>query len=330
MNINNIIQSIQSDNLLSSNYLLFGEEEFFINQISSCFLNNLIAESEKSFNQKILYGKDTNVFSLMTILKSFPMMGQRQLVVLKEAHKLDNIEALESYFKNPVQTTVLVLCYHSKTVDKRKKWVKILQKNGILFESKKLYENQLGSWIQIRLSKLNLKIDKPAELLLIDALGDSLSNINNSINKLADIISGTTITVKDVQEHIGIHRDYNTFELQNALAEKNSKKAFLITDYFIKNQNKFPFPPIVGLLFSFFNKLLIIHSLDNQSKQNIASSLKIHPYFVPSYLQACSNYSFPVCVKVISLLKDADLQFKGIRGHANYPLKDLIINIICN
>ncbi len=329
MNIQNILSSIKNQELDYSNYLLFGEEEYFIDKIESYFLKYLISDSEKSFNQKVFYGKETNVFSLISMLRAFPMIGDRQLIVVKEADKIDKIHELENYFSNPVSSSILVLVYKKKSVDKRKKWIKLLQKSGLLFESKKVYDYQVSKLINSFLKEKNLKIDKLAEQLLIDHLGFSLSKIVNAINKLSEVISTDIITMSHVQEHIGVHREYNNFELQNALAEKDTKKVMSIVNHFCVNPNKFPLNLTIGVLFSFFSKLLIIHSLENQSKDFLAKKIQVHPFFVSSYKLGCQNYSFQECTYIISLLKEYDLKFKGINGVISDNLiKDMILKIV--
>ena len=323
-----LLNSISTNNLSHSNYLLFGEEHFFIDQIESCFVENTIAEDLIDFNRKIFYGKDTDVFSLISVLQSFPMSGLKQLVVLREAHKMDGIHELEFYFKNPVESTVFVLCYKNKTIDKRKKWVKEFQKKGLVFESKKIYGQKISNWLNQVLSNANMKIEKSAEILLIDSLGSDLSKLFNALKKLISIVNDGKITASSVQEHIGFHREYNNFELQNALAEKNAHKVFLITNYFESNPNKFPLPLTLGLLFSFFSKLLLLHSFENSSQKYIAEKIKVHPFFVSSYQTACKHYSFEACVQIITYLKDCDLKFKGLKGVDKNPLKELMLKII--
>jgi len=328
MNIESLLQSIKNDKI-ASNYLVYGEESFFIDLIASSFIQYTIPDSEKVFNQKVFYGKEINVFSLISVLKSFPMMGERQLVVVREAHKLANIEELVNYLLRPIGTTVFVLCYKNKTIDKRKKWVKSFQKNGVVVESKLVYGQKISYWIQYQLTAKDIKIEKNAELLLIDSLGNNLSKITNAIDKLSNVIDGSVIQLVDVQEHIGVHREYNNFELQNALAEKDHVKIISIVNYFITNPRKFPLPPIIGVLFSFFSKLIIIHSLPNLSDRSIAEKIKVHPFFVSNYKKGCANYTFQDCIRIISLLKEADFKFKGIKGAADHEyLKELVLQIL--
>jgi len=328
MNLQSILNSVTNNNLNYSNYILFGEEPFFIDYIESSFLKNIISEDEKPLNQKVFYGKDTNVFSLISTLKSYPMMGSRQLIILRDANKMDNISALENYFQNPISTSIFLLCYKSKTLDRRKKWIKLFQKNGLLFESKKIYGQKISNWIHKILSDRNMIIERSAELLLLDSLGSDLAKISNAINKLAEIVVDGVINVKHVQEHIGFHRDYNNFELQNALAEKNIKKIFSITNHFSANPNKFPLPPTIGVLFSFFSKIIMIHSFDNHSEKYIADKIKVHPFFVSVYKKGYRNYSFEDCQKIISHIKKCDLSFKGIQVSSDSPLKLLMLRIL--
>ena len=328
MSLQSLLTSIKNNSLGYSNYLIFGEETFFIDHIESVFLKHTIPENEKTFNQKVFYGKETNVFSLISTLTSFPITGSRQLIILREAHKMDNVNALETYFKNPVSTSIFIMCYKSKTIDKRKKWIKIFQKNGLLFESKKIYGQKISHWINQSLLDKSIKIEKSAELLLLDSLGTDLSKISNAINKLSDIVSDGVINQYHVQEHIGFHREYNNFELQNALAEKNTKKIFLITNHFEANPSKFPLPPITGVLFSFFSKLLMVHSFDNHADKYIAEKIKVHPFFVSVYKIGYKNYSFEDCQKIISYLKECDLRSKGIKGSSDNSLKALMLNIV--
>ena len=329
MNIKNILSSIKNKELDYSNYLLFGEEEYFIDKIESYFLKYTISDTEKSFNQKVFYGKDINVYSLVSMLRAFPMLGAQQLILIKEADKMDKIHELENYLIKPIPSSILVLSYKKKSIDKRKKWVKLFQKSGLVFESKKVYDYQFSKLIKSFLDEKNLKIEQLAEQLLIDHLGYDLSKIVNAINKLSKIISTNMISTFDVQAHIGIHREYNNFELQNAFAQKDVKKAISIANHFALNQNKYPLNLTIGVLFSFFSKLLIMHSLHNPSRDYIAKTIKVHPFFVSSYQIACKHYSFHECSRIISVLKEYDLNFKGINGvNSEHLIKDLILKII--
>ncbi len=328
MNIEKVLNTIKN-NEISSTYLLYGEEDFFIDKITSFFTKYIIPESEKIFNEKIFYGKQTDVFSLISTLKSFPMTGDRQLIILKEAQKLGNISELSNYLDCPIHSTIFVICYKSKNIDKRKKWVKLAQKNGILIESKLLYAQQISRWIQYNLEEKHIKIENSAEALLVDFLGNDLSKITNAINKLSNIITDGVISAENVRRHIGVHRHYNTFELQNALSSKDSNKVISIVNYFISNQKQFPLPLIIGLLFSFYSKLIILHSTQIHSDKELAGKIKVHPFFINVYKIGCKNYSFQDCIRIISLLHNADLKSKGIKGSFDYSfIKDLMFRIL--
>ena len=327
MNIDSILKSVQN-NTFASNYLLCGEEEFFIEYIEKNIIKHAIPEDEKIFNEKIFYGKDIDIYSLLSTLKSFPMTGERQLIVVREAQYVKKLDKIENYLIAPSDKTILVLSYKQK-VDKRKKWVKLLKSSGLLFESKKLYPKDFPKWISVKAKSKKVSIDTNAEILLIEALGYDLLKISNAIDKLASFVT-TKITSNDIEKHIGVSREYNNFELQNALGEKDGKKALLIVNYFITNHNKYPLHILIGVLFSYFSKLLIIHSLSNRSSSNIADKIQVHPYFTGSYVGACKNYSFEECINIISHLKYAEVHIKGAEnGTFNHSfLKELIFKII--
>ena len=338
MDIQGVLNSIKNNDV-ASNYLLYGEEHFFIDQIDNSFIKHIIPDSEKIFNEKIFYGKETNIVSLLNTLKSFPMMGLRQLIIVREAQELEGINQLVHYLNQPIDSTILVVCYKTKKsskkkktidkIDKRNKWIKSFQKNGLLIECKRVYPNKISYWIQLYLKEKNIQIEKKAEILLMEHLGNNLSKITNAINKLHDFINDSTITLASVQEHIGIHRDYNNFELQEALANKNNQKVISIINYFISNPKKFPPQPIIGTLFSFFSKLLIVHSLRGETDTVISEKINIHSFFINQYKIGCNHYSFEECINIISLLKEGDFRFKGIKGSSDSSfLKEMLIRIL--
>ena len=327
MNIDSILKSVKN-NSLESNYLLCGEEPFFIEYLEKIFLNYVIPKEEKTFNEKVFYGKDIDIYSLINSLKAFPMIGDRQLIVVRDAQYVKKLDEITNYLNFSSEQTILVLSYKQK-VDKRKKWVKLFQSKGIVFDSKKLYPKDFPRWIKSKCVIKKVTIEKKAEILLIEALGYNLLKISNSIDKLSVYVKDV-ITALDVEKHIGVNREYNNFELQNAIGEKDIKKSLLIVNYFTSNTSKYPIHLLLGMLFSFFSKLLIIHSLSNQSSANIADKIQVHPYFAGTYLKACNNYSFDKCVMIISHLKDAEIQSKGLSKKVfNHSfLKELIFKVI--
>ena len=328
MNIEQTLHSIKQNNF-QNNYLLYGEESFFIDKISNLLIQNVIPDSEKIFNQQVIYGKQIDVDNLITNLKLFPMVGQKRLIVLKEAQKILNISNLDKYLSHPTMSTIFVICYKSKSVDKRKSWIKSVEKNGIIVECKTLYNNQIPRWINYELIEKKMNIETSAEALLIEFLGNDMSKIMNAIDKLSKVVNSKNITEDDILKHIGIHRDYNIFELQSAISEKDNKRVFSIIHYFNTNQKKFPIPMITSALFSFFSKILIMHSNINSNEKELAKILSVHPYFLSNYRKGVRNFNFERCVEIISILKETDLKSKGIGGNFDYSLTvDMLIKII--
>jgi len=330
--VTKIVSDIKNRNIKPV-YFLMGEEPYYIDKISEYIENNVLKEEEKGFNQMVLYGRDVTISDIIDNAKRFPMMAEYQVVIIKEAQDLfKTIDELVSYVENPSPSTVLVLCYKYKTLDKRKKIYKSLQKNGIIFDSKKLYENQVLDWIRKVLSGKNLKIEPKAAIMLVEFLGTHLSKISNELSKLAVVLpKEATITPKDIEENIGISKDFNNFELRKAIGNRDVLKANRIINYFGQNQKNNNIVVTVSLLNSFFTQLLIYHSLKDKSSNNVAKVLGIRPYFVSDYKIAAKNYPIRKVSTVIGLIREADVKSKGV-GANGLPaieiLKELIFKII--
>ncbi|AZQ58325.1 DNA polymerase III subunit delta [Maribacter sp. MJ134] len=314
-------------------YFLFGEEAYFIDKISDYIGNKVLTEEEKGFNQMVLYGKDVTIEDIVGNAKRYPMMAERQVVIVKEAQHLSrNIEKLASYVENPQETTVLVICYKYKKLDKRKALYKSLKKGGVVFESKKLYENQVTEWLRKTLLSSGYTISHKAAILLVEYLGTDLSRINNELSKLKLVLpEKSEITPQDIEEHIGISKDYNNFELKKAIGERNVVKATRIITYFAQNPKDNPFVLTVTLLNSFFTQLLQYHGLTDHTPKNVASALRINPYFVGEFQTAARNYPMKKVSQIISYLRELDLKGKGV-GAANTNqadlLKELLVKIL--
>ncbi|MCZ4694126.1 DNA polymerase III subunit delta [Ancylomarina euxinus] len=310
-------------------YFLMGEESFYIDKITDYILDNALAEAERDFNQTIFYGKDADMANIMDTARRFPMMSTRQLVVVKEAQQLKNIELLDSYVKNPLKSTILVINYKYKSLDKRKAFTKNVAQHGILFESKKIYENQLPDWISKYTSSLKLKIDTKASILLSEFLGNDLSKISNELDKLSiNIPQGNSITADDIEKNIGISKDFNNFELQNALGKKDVVKANQIINYFSTNEKNNPIYVTIALLHSYFSKILKFHFLKNKTNDKIiASALGINPFFVKDYKSAARLYNPKKLVSIINHLREYDLKSKGF-GNVSSKNGDLLKELI--
>ncbi len=328
-----IIDSITKKSF-SPIYLLYGDEPYFIKKICSALQKNVIAEESKAFDEKIIYAeKSMDMNGLLCNLKSYPITGKSQLIIIKNAENLSNIDSLETYFLAPQVSTILVLCLNKdwrsiKTL-KNKKWFKILNQKFIVFESKKLFENQVPNWIGNYIKGKGYSSTLKVNIMLSDFLGNDLEKVVNEIDKLTIILTKKYITELDVENYVGVSRDFNSFELQNAVAFKDYTKSQRIINYLIKNNH--PIVLIISSLYTFFSKLLILHSLKDNSKTLVSSKLKINPYFFSIYSSASSNYSFEKCVQIISFLKEADLASKGVPVSDNLNpnfIQQLIFRII--
>ena len=312
---------------IKSVYFLMGEEAYYIDAISNFIESTILSEEEKGFNQMVLYGRDVSIDDIVSHAKRYPMMAERQVIIVKEAQDLSRtIEGLVAYAENPQPTTVLVFCYKYKTLDKRKKLSKTIAKNAVLFESKKLYENQVPDWIRRVLSGRGHTITPKAAQMLVEFLGNDLAKINNELQKLQLIMQpGEQITPQLIEENIGISKDFNNFELQKAIGEKNVKRAFAIMQYFHQNPKKNPLVMTVALLYGFFAKLLKYHSLSN--KGDAAKVLKVSPYFVKDYQVAARNYPMKKVSAIISSIRDIDMKSKGV-GASNLSQADLLKELL--
>jgi len=317
-----IINDIKGGNIKPI-YFLMGEESYYIDGIASFIEDSLLSEEEKGFNQMVLYGRDVTIDEIVSNAKRYPMMAERQVVIVKEAQDLSRtIENLVAYVKDPQPTTVLVLCYKYKKLDARKKLSKEIKKTGVLFESKKLYENQVPDWIKRVLASRGYTITPKAAQMLTEFLGNDLSKVNNELQKLQLIIkSGEQITPQLIERNIGISKDFNNFELQNAIGARDIKKAFSIVQYFGQNPKNNPMVMTVALLYSFFSKLLKYHALGD--KNQAARALGVSPYFIKDYQLAARNYPMKKVSAIISSIREVDMKSKGV-GAANIEQGDLL------
>ncbi|MDT7832183.1 DNA polymerase III subunit delta [Flavobacteriaceae bacterium S356] len=326
--INEIVSSIKKGNIQPI-YFLMGDEPYYIDKISDFIEETVLDESEKGFNQQVMYGRDVSIEDIASAAKRFPMMAERQVIIVKEAQDLSRtIEKLVSYAENPQPTTVLVFNYKYKKLDKRKKLHKAIAKSGLIYESKKLYENQVSDWIRRVLSGKKYQIEPKAAQMLVEFLGTDLSKISNELDKLMLILSeGTIISPEHIEENIGISKDFNNFELRKAVGEKNILKANRIINYFAENPRNNPLVMTVSLLNSFFTQLLLFHGLQDKSKSSVAKAIGISPYFVDEYFAAARNYPMRKVAQNIAFLRDADLKSKGV-GASNLSQGDILKELL--
>lgn len=305
-------------------YFLMGEEPYYIDKLSDYIEENVLTEDEKGFNQTVLYGRDVTIEDIIGTAKRYPMMAERQVVIVKEAQDLTKtIDKLEAYAENPMPSTVLVFCYKYKTLDKRKKVTKLLSKNGFVYESKKLYENQVGQWITRVLQGKNYTIEPKANAMLVEFLGTDLSKINNELEKLQIILpKGSQITAKAIEENIGFSKDFNVFELRKSLGERNQLKSYQIVNYFAENPKDNNIVMVVGLVFSFFIQVLKYHGLKDKNPNNVAKVLGVNPFFLKDYDIALKNYPMKKVSQIVATMRSIDVKSKGVGANA-LPLHDL-------
>ncbi|WMI64687.1 DNA polymerase III subunit delta [Aestuariibaculum sp. YM273] len=330
--VKQLVTDIKNGNLKPI-YFLMGEEPYYIDRISDFIEENVLAEEERGFNQMVLYGRDITIDDIVSNAKRYPMMAEHQVVIVKEAQDLSRtIEKLADYAKNPQPSTVLVINYKYKTIDKRKTLYKTLKTTGVIYESKKLYENQVADWIRRVLASQKYSIEPKAAQMLVEFLGTDLSKINNELEKLKIILpNGSQITPEHIEENIGISKDFNNFELRKAIGERDVMKAHRIVKYFADNPKDNPMVVTVSLLFNFFSQLLHYHGLKDKSPRNVASALKINPYFVNEYVAAARNYPMRQVSMVVATLRDFDVKSKGVGANAvpqGDLLKELLVKIL--
>jgi DNA polymerase III subunit delta len=296
-------------------YLLHGEESYYIDEITNYISQNVLAESEKAFNQTILYGKDSNVRNIDNIARRFPMAANHQVVIVKEAQTIRDIDKLGFYAENPLKSTILVINYKYKKYDARTKFANTVKKNGVFFESQKIKDYLMPGWISTYLSKKNLKIRPETSQLLTEYLGNDLGKVINEIDKLIITLPEgvNEISPGHIEKNIGISKDYNNFELQKALGEKNNLKVYRIVNYFSQNPKNFSLNYTMISLFTYFKKIFLYNFVADKSAKNVASVLKLgNPYFVREYEAAARKYSKVKLVKIFSTLRQYEMKLKGV------------------
>jgi DNA polymerase-3 subunit delta len=321
-------------------YLLHGEEPYFIDLVSNYIEHSLLPEAEKGFNQTVVYGKDTEIMAVLNAAKRYPMMADYQVVLVKEAQDMKwgkdddgkkGIDPLLSYLENPLSSTILVFCYKYGKFDKRKKTYKAIEKNGLVFESAPLYDSKIPAWIEGYISDKGYKINPQASAILSEYLGNDLSKIANELEKLMlNVTAGQEITLKHIQDNIGISKEYNVFELQTALSKKDAYKVNQIINYFEANPKANPIVLVLGNLNNYFSKVLAYHYVKDKSQQNLARELGVNPYFVKDYEQAGRSYSYQKTMQIISYLREYDLKSKGVESNAPHGelMKELMFKIL--
>ena len=329
MNAKTIIADIDKRKLQPV-YLLHGEEPYYIDLISDYIEQHVLEEAQKGFDQTVLYGKDTDFTTIINAAKRYPMMSDYQVIVVKEAQHLrwkDDAQLLQ-YLENPMQKTVLVLAYKYGKFDKRKKIYKVADRVGVVLESAKIYDDKVAPWITDFLKQEGRRIHPQAAAMMGEYLGNDLSRVVNELEKLMlNVPSAQEISPEDIERNIGISKDFNVFELNTALAKRDTVKAFRIVNYFAANPRSNPMPVVLGALGGYFTKVLKYHYLTDKSPQTVAKELGVHPFFTREYEVAARHYNRRKTFTVIGHLRAYDLKSKGV-GALNMSQGDLLKELV--
>lgn len=315
-------------------YFLMGEESYYIDNIADYIATHVLTDSEKEFNQTIVYGADTDIATVINAAKRYPMMSEHQVVIVKEAQAIRGFDELSYYLQQPQPSTLLVFCYKHGTLDRRKKWVSEIDKRGILFESKKLKESQLPAFISSYMKRRRIDMEPKAAAMLADFVGTDLSRLTGEMDKLIITLqkNQTRITPKQVERNIGISKDYNNFELRAALVEKDVLKANRIIKYFDENPKTNPIQMTLSLLFGFFSNLMLAYYAPEKSEQGIASFLNLrNAWQSREYMNAMRRYSGVKTMRIIHDIRYADALSKGVNNASvndGEILKELIYKIL--
>ncbi|MGA6117391.1 DNA polymerase III subunit delta [Sphingobacterium anhuiense] len=328
MNISPILTDIKKRKFQPV-YLLHGEESYFIDVISDALEHTVLNDAQKGFDQTVLYGKDTDFSTIVNAAKRYPMMSDHQLIIIKEAQDLKwkDDELLLKYVEQCTVSTVLVFDYKYGKFDKRKKLYKAIEKKGLVVESNKLYDDKVAAWVISYIKEQGWNIHPQAAALLSEYLGTELSKIVNELNKLMlNVPKEREIVVADIEQNIGISKDFNVFELNTALAKRNAFKAYQIIDYFAANPKSNPLVLVLGTIAGYFTKVLKYHYIIDKS--TAAKELGVHPFFMKEYELAARNYNRRKTFTIIEALKDADLKSKGMNVGGNTSTKDILTELI--
>lgn len=318
-------------------YLFHGDEPYYLDQLTELLEETVLPSGERAFNQFVLFGKDLTVPSLLGYAKRFPMLAERQLVLVKEAQGISGLEAkdavrfLEEYLGRPLPSTVLVLCF-KEPVDERKSWVKAFDKNGVVVSSRKIYDSKLPEWIADYCHGRGVKVSKSALMMLAEYVGNDLKRLANELDKIMlNLRAGQDVTAEAVETYVGVSKEYNSFEFQKALFQRDVPRANQIAAFFAANPKNYPLQPVLVVLYNYFSKLMLVHAAADRSERALAGQLGVNPYFVKDYLTGFQRFNAEKTAGILSALRQADAQSKGVdAGSADEGaiLRDLVFKIL--
>lgn len=311
-------------------YFLFGAEQYYIDEIAHYAENNILNEGERGFNQTVFYGKDSDTASIINTARRFPMMADYQVIIVKEAQNLKNLDEFEAYFEKPVPSTILVICYKKDKLDKRTRLYKTLSKH-VVFESKKLYDNELPGWIENYLKTKGFGISPRSASLIADSLGSDLGKIANELDKLIINKDGDTqITDTDVELKIGISKEFNIFELMGAVALKNSGRAMHIAHHMGKSKDFSIIAALINMN-NFFSKAYMVKQSNIKDQGQLQRQFGLNYYQAKDYTNAASRYSADELERCIRIMHEYDLKSKGVNNASATPdelLKEILLRIL--
>jgi len=293
-------------------YWLEGEEPYYIDILVNYAEHSILSEAEVGFNLSVFYGKDANWADVVNACRRYPMLSDKQVVILKEAQHMRDVEKLEAYIERPLSSTILVVAYKEKKVDGRSKLAKLLKQQSVLLSTKKMYDNQLPEWTSNLVASKGYNINPKATILLTEHIGNDISRINNEVDKLLLNLGGKkSITEEDIEEHVGVSREYNVYELQNALQRRDFAKAYQIIQYFESNPKAGPIQLVLPAIYNFFSKVYMLFGIQGDDKA-AAAAIGVNPYFIKDYMAAAKNYGYAGVERILLLLHQYNLRSIGI------------------
>jgi DNA polymerase-3 subunit delta len=331
MTADNIIQEWQKG-VFKPIYWLEGEEEYFIDKVVDYAEHKILTEKEAAFNLSVFYGKDADWAAVINACRRYPMFAEKQVVLLKEAQQMRDLEKLDAYIDSPLKSTVFVVSYKEKKVDGRTRLAKILKEKGVVLTTKKIYDSQLPEWSKELIEAKGFTISQKALRLLVDHIGNDLTRIENEIEKISvNLGKRKNITEEDIEEYVGVSKDFNVFELQAALAGKDIEKAIRIIQYFEGNPKVAPIQLILPSLYGFFSKIFMIYGVQSRDEKTVAQAIGVHPFFIKDYLKATQVYTYAGIEKVLLLLHAYNLKSIGVNNTGTSDgslLKEMVVKMI--
>lgn len=312
-------------------YLLTGEENYYIDLVSDYFENKVIAEEFRDFDQTVVYGRETDMKTVVSLAKRYPMMSPVQLVLVKEAQDIaKDWELLADYLDHPQPQTLLVFCYRHKKMDKRTKTYKAISSKGVVYEKNKMRDYEVPDWIARIVMQQGYQITQKGAVLIAESLGNDLGKIVNELSKVyISLPKGTVINEDVIETNIGISKDYNVFELQNAIGRRDVAQCTRIVNHLAANPKEYPIQMLLPLLYGFFIKVMLFHQ--EPDKKKAMAVMNVNPYFLKDYETAARNYTLGKLASCIGYLYDADLRSKGVRNNGTVTdgelLKELVFKI---